>query len=125
MEKGTVRYEVVRDYGDEYRVLQDIALSNEKCTREGLVELGRQFTRDFKDKHVVVLSIFDDTKAVLDGSRQPKTESGIANFTDHLRALYVGNTETGLHELVVYPDQERMSTPTVRYSYCLQGEEGW
>ena len=114
MEDKAVEYEVLRDYGDKDRVLQDVIVSDDVCTREKLERLGCQLSRQFKDKLVVAVVI-----------RRRRTSTSLSDRegicggeadVDRWHARYVRSPEIGLHKLVIYPHDAQAVPEVIRYS---------
>lgn len=126
---GSVKYEVLREHSDEHRVLRDIAVSDEVCTREMLERLGRQLAKEFKGKLVVVVNIVRKgevslaspytllpTVSIGASSRGVGTVRGTTNPVGHWRGRYIKIREIGFHQILVFAGQPELVTEVIRYS---------
>lgn len=116
VKNGSVKYEVLREYSDEHRVLRDIAISDEVCTREMLERLGRQLAKEFKGKLVVVVNIVRKGEARSTGSRGSGTGRQTTDASGHWRGKYVKIGEIGFHQILVFAGQPELVTEVIKYS---------
>ena len=115
MKNGRVKYEVFGEYSDEHRLLQNIVVYDEVCTKEMLDRLGRQLAKQFANRLIVVVNVFAKNEATSRRSHKLKTVSTTTGVRDHLQARYVRSREIGLHQLMIYPGDVRLVPQVIRY----------
>ena len=115
MKNGRVKYEVFGEYSDEHRLLQNIVVYDEVCTKEMLDRLGRQLAKQFANRLIVVVNVFAKNEATSRSSHRLKTVSTTTGVRDHLQARYVRSREIGLHQLMIYPGDVRLVPQVIRY----------
>ncbi len=109
-----VRYEVLRECSDEKGVMQDIVVLDDVENKEGIDRLGRQLSKQFRDKLIVAVNVFEYAGSGARNSHAAATpeKAGMG----HRLAQYIRSREIGLHQIVYHPRQGDLLPVVVKYS---------
>ncbi len=112
---GIVSYEVLREYGDEHRVFQDIVVSDQECTKEVIERLGRQLAKRFRDKLIVAVNVFTSGRLSSD-SKVGENPGEVAKTTGWRLSQYIRSRDAGIHQIMFYPGRGVLAPVVIRYS---------
>lgn len=114
-ENGIVRYEVIREYGDEHRVFQDIVVTDDDCSKEEVERLGRQLAKRFRDKLIVAVNVFTSGRLSPDG-KVGENHGKEAKTAGWRLAQYIRSRDAGIHQIMFYPRRGEWAPVVIRYS---------